>query len=189
MNTAMPPLETERLRVRPFVEDDLSAVAAILETEGTDATTERYVRHGGLSAEVLAALRQPPLGDRAVVLRATGEVVGLAGLVPAYGPFEQLRPLGKTSVDPPRMAPYRIEIGLFYHVHPAHRGQGFATEAARALAAFAFERLLLGRIVATTAHANAASIAVMRHLGMRLHENASGQPPWFQVAGILDRPR
>ena len=33
-----------------------------------------------------------------------------------------------------------------------------------------------------------ASQAVMRHLGMRLHENALDEPDWFQLVGILENP-
>jgi [ribosomal protein S5]-alanine N-acetyltransferase len=53
---------------------------------------------------------------------------------------------------------------------------------------FAFEQLRLARIVATTERDNAASQAVMRHLGMRMHENALDEPAWFQVVGILEHP-
>ncbi len=73
-------------------------------------------------------------------------------------------------------------------MHPDHRGRGYATEAARALVDFAFGPMRLARIVATTEYDNGASQAVMRHLGMRMHENALDQPAWFQVVGILDNP-
>jgi RimJ/RimL family protein N-acetyltransferase len=180
----MPPLETERLLIRPFTDGDLDAIAAILES--ADAATERYVRHGGLNATVLAELGQPPLGDRAVVRRGTGELIGLAGLVPAFGPFDQLRPLDEEPKRERPSAPNRIEIGLYYNVDVGHRKQGIATEAARALVGFAFGQLHLGRIIATTERDNFASQAVMRHLGMGMHENARTDPDWFQVVGILE---
>jgi RimJ/RimL family protein N-acetyltransferase len=184
----MPPLETDRLLIRPFAEADQQAVAAILEAGPADAATERYVRHGGLNAVVLAELGQPPLGDRAIELRETGELIGLAGLVPAFGPFHQLRPLDE---EPKRGRPpalNRIEVGLYYHVDAARRKQGIATEGARALVDFAFGKLHLGRIVATTERDNHASQAVMRHLGMRMHENALSDPEWFQIVGMLENP-
>ena len=185
----MPPLETERLLIRPFADADLPAVSAILEVDSTDdAASERYVRHGGLSAVVLSELGQPPLGDRAMVLRSTGELIGLVGLVPAFAPFDQLRPMGKRGPEePPPPAHHRIEIGLYYNVRADHRGLGYATEAARALVDFAFERMDLGRIIATTERDNLASQAVMRHLGMRLYENARPEPAWFQVVGVLEQ--
>lgn len=184
----MPALETDRLRIRPFEDRDLEAVRAILEADQTDPSTERYVRHGALNAEVLASMMQPRLGDRAVELRATGEVIGLAGLVPAYAPFDQLRALDEAQTDEPQPSLYRIEIGLYYAVHPTHRRQGYASEAARALVDFAFGRLQLGRIVATTERDNAGSQAVMRRLGMRMHANAQPEPAWFQVVGIAEHP-
>ena len=186
----MPPLETERLLIRPFAEGDLPALLGVLEVVGAEAeaAVERYARHGALNATVLAELGQPPYGDRAVVLRTTDELVGAAGLVPAFGPFDQLRPVAE---QPPRVRPaafHRPEVGLFYHVHPDHRGRGYATEAARALVEFAFGPMRLARIVATTERDNLASQAVMQHLGMQLHENARDEPAWFQVVGILDNP-
>jgi hypothetical protein len=108
----MPPLETDRLRIRPFDDGDLPAVRGIREADESDPTTERYVRHGRLNAPVLGDLMQPPIGDRAVELRTTGEVIGIAGLVPAYGPFDQLRPMGEAQGPERRPSPYRIEIGL-----------------------------------------------------------------------------
>ena len=182
----MPPLEAERLVIRPLEDADLAAVAAILEADPADPATERYVRHGRLNAAVLAELGQPPLGDRAIILRETGELIGLAGLVPAFGPFDQLRPVHE---EPKRLRPSasnRIEVGLYYSVDAARRKQGIATEAARALVDFAFEELRLGRIIATTERDNLASQAVMRHLGMRMHENALPDPAWFQIVGILE---
>ena len=74
------------------------------------ATTERYVRHGGLNAQVLSELDQPPTGDRAMVLRETGELVGLAGLVPAFGPFDQLRDDAEAPEHLPAPALNRIEM-------------------------------------------------------------------------------
>lgn len=182
----MPPIETERLLIRPLAETDQQAVAAILDADPTDPATDRYVRHGHLNATVLAELRQPPLGDRALVLRETGQLIGLVGLVPAFGPFDQLRPVGEEPTSSRSPAPNRIEIGLYYNVGLRRRKQGIATEAAKALVDFAFEQLHLGRIVATTERDNLASQAVMRHLGMRIHENALPDPAWFQIVGILE---
>ena len=184
----MLPLESQRLLIRPFTEADLDAVAVLLDTTPADAATARYVSHGGLNAAVLAELGQPPLGDRAVLLRETGELIGLAGLVPAFGPFDQLRPIEEEPKRRRPPAPNRIEIGLYYNVDARYRKQGIATEAARALVDFAFEQMHLGRIIATTERDNLASQAVMRHLGMRMHGNALPNPAWFQIVGILENP-
>jgi [ribosomal protein S5]-alanine N-acetyltransferase len=187
----MPPLETERLVVRALRDEDLGAVLTVLRVSGADAeaATERYVRHAGLNARVLTELAQPPIGDRAVVLRESGTLIGLAGLVPAFGPFDQLRPTDEQPPQPRAAALHRIEIGLYYQVDVAQRGRGYATEAARALMDFAFERMHLAQIVATTERENLASQAVMRHLGMRSHENALTHPDWFQIVGIRENDR
>lgn len=187
----MPPLETERLVIRALREDDLAAVLAVVDVSGTDAeaATERYVRHAGLNAQVLSELGQPPIGDRAVVLRGDGKLIGLAGLVPAFAPFDQLRPSDEQPAQPRASALHRIEIGLYYHVDIGQRRRGYATEAAQALVDFAFGRMHLARIVATTERENLASQAVMRHLGMRGHENALADPAWFQMVGILENDR
>jgi len=50
----------------------------------------------------------------------------------------------------------------------------------------AFAELRLKRIIATTAHDNLASQAVMRKLGMRLACNPLPDPPWLQVVGVLE---
>lgn len=186
----MPPLETERLLIRPFADGDLPALRAVLGVvgAGAEAAVERYLRHGVLNATVLTELGQPPYGDRGVVLRASGELIGVAGLVPAYGPFDQLRPVDE---QPPRSRPvafHRPQVGLFYHLHPDQRGHGYASEAARALVDFAFGSMHVAHVVATTERDNLASQAVMRHLGMRLHENALDEPDWFQLVGILENP-
>src|SRR5918999_717002 len=185
----MPPLATERLLIRPFADGDLPNVLDILQKGREErAATERYVRHGALNATVLAELGQPPYGDRAVVLHGTDRLVGIAGFVPAFGPFEQLRPVDEgPRTDRPRSL-NRPEIGLYYAVHPDHRRRGYATEAAQALVDFGFRTLRVERIVATTERDNVASQAVMRHLGMQMHENALEEPDWFQVVGILWNP-
>ncbi len=79
-------------------------------------------------------------------------------------------------------------MGLFWALRHDARGQGYATEAARALIDFAFERLVMARIVATTEYSNSSSIAVMTRLGMTVERNPDPTPEWFQIVGILDNP-
>jgi RimJ/RimL family protein N-acetyltransferase len=79
-------------------------------------------------------------------------------------------------------------MGLFWAIDAAYRGLGYATEAARALASFAFDTLRVDRLVATTEHSNAPSIAVMRRLGMSIETNPDPEPQWFQTVGVLPNP-
>jgi RimJ/RimL family protein N-acetyltransferase len=80
------------------------------------------------------------------------------------------------------------EVGLFWATATAHQRRGYASEAAAALIAFGFATLQLRRIVATTEHGNAASIAVMRRLAMRIEHNPLPAPFYLQVVGIIDNP-
>jgi RimJ/RimL family protein N-acetyltransferase len=132
----------------------------------------------------LETLTTPPYGERAVALR-DGPMVGLVGLVPSLAPFGRLPGFGG---DPATRERFRPEVGLYWALNPRARGNGYATEAARALIEWAFANLELVRIVATTRHDNPASQAVMRRLGMRLEQNPDPEPPWFQVVGWLDAP-
>lgn len=174
----LPRLETSRLVVRPLTIDDAEALR--LTVEGLHAG---WLEWTVASYEQLEALDEPPYGERGIELRDTRELAGLVGLVPSMGPFARLPGFGSAVGDPER---YRPEVGIFWSLAPAHRGKGYATEAARAVIEHAFGVLNLARIVATTERENAASIAVMRRLGMRVEENPLPEPPWFQVVGWLD---
>jgi [ribosomal protein S5]-alanine N-acetyltransferase len=188
MSTAMPVLETARLRIRPFVLDDLHEVQRVLNAAWGEAIPlaerEAWLRWTIAGYTQLAALTQPPYGDRAIVLRETGALVGVAGLVPSLGPFGLLPSSGLPLEA--RDARFIPEVGLYWATDPARQGHGFATEAARALADWAFAHLHLRRIVATTEHANAVSQAVMRKLGMSIEANPLLEPPWFQAVGVLE---
>ncbi len=192
----VPPLETERLVIRPFVMDDLDAIHQLLDIDlaeaefGTEGATgrgerEQWLRWTILSYEELAKLNQPPYGDRAIVLKSTQEVIGACGYVPSFGPFGQLPSFSSQTQDA-RMHLKLPEFGLFYALSPAHQGQGYATEATKALIQYAFTQINLRRIIATTTYDNEASISVMRKLGMRIEKNPYAEPPWFQVVGILE---
>jgi RimJ/RimL family protein N-acetyltransferase len=192
----MPPLETDRLIIRPFALGDLEAAHRILDVDLAAANTgtagaqtlERrrsWLEWSVLNYEHLAWMYQPPYGDRAVALKATGELIGAAGFVPAMGPFGLLPSL-RAGEDLATARLHVPEFGLYWEIAPAHQRRGYATEAARALIDYAFTRLNLKRIVATTSDDNAASIAVMRKAGMRIERNPEPEPEWFQVVGILE---
>jgi RimJ/RimL family protein N-acetyltransferase len=105
--------------------------------------------------------------------------------VPCFDVFEQIPGLSRGG--PPNA--YRVaEFGLFWAIGPEQQRHGYATEAAQALIDFAFQQLRVKRLIATTEYDNAASIGVMRKLGMRVEKNPFSDPPWLQVVGILDHP-
>lgn len=71
-----------------------------------------------------------------------------------------------------------LEIG--WHLRPAARGQGFATEAGRACRAYAFDRLGAARVGSIVDPANAASAAVAQrvHAAKRVFAGPQG-PRWL----------
>ncbi len=185
----MPSLETARLVIRPFLMTDLDVCHRLLDMDAWQTGRSREQRRvwlewAVLNYEALAELNQPPYGDRAVTLRSTGEVVGAVGLVPSFGPFARLPSLGGDV----RAVQNQPQVGLFWATLSEHRGQGYATEAARGLIAYAFDVLRLRRLVATTEHDSHASQAVMRRLGMSVETNPLREPPWFQCVGVLFAP-
>jgi ribosomal-protein-alanine N-acetyltransferase len=198
MTTAMPVLETERLLIRPFTMDDLNDMHQVYVDANwidPDNTPEqelearrKWLEWQVINYDALANLYQPPYGDRAVELKDTGVMIGSVGLVQSMGPFDLLphyQTLGgeHTSGDPMRHFP---EMGMFWAFKSAYWGKGYATEAASALVDYAFTVLNLRRIVATTDYENEASMAVMHRLGMKVERNPRQEPPYFQVAGILE---
>jgi len=194
----MPPIENTRLLIRPFTPDDLTAIHHILDIEladaevGTTGTQTRDARESWLRWTILgyeqyAALYQPPYGERAIVLKDTGQVIGACGYVPCLDQFDRLPSLrATTGEDSAGLG--STEFGLYWAVSPRYQRQGYATEAAKALIDDAFTRLGLRRIIATTTYDNAASVRVMEKVGMRVDKNPSKEPPWLQVVGVVYHP-
>ena len=191
----MPALETARLCVRPLRAEDLNVVHRILDVELADADfgsegassfaqREEWLQWTIRNYLQLARLYQPPYGDRAIALKSSDEVIGVCGFVPSFGPFSQL-PGFDDATEPGAARLYRPELGLFYAVSVHAQRRGYAAEAARAMADYAFQHLRLQRLVATTTYDNAASIRVMQKLGMQILRNPHPEPPWFQVVGVL----
>lgn len=136
----------------------------------------------------LARLYQPPYGERGIVLKSTGELIGMVGYVSCFGPFDTL-PYFQARSSQPTTGLCTTEFGLFWVVDLAQRGKGYAGEAAQAMIDHAFQQLNLQRIIATTEYDNLNSQAVMRKLGMTIERNPHPEPFWFQVVGILENPQ
>ncbi len=182
----MPTLETERLTIRPLKLSDLNACHQLLDIEdggdGSLEERERWLRWAVLSEQQLAVLMQPPYGDRAMVVKNGGRMVGIAGLVPCILPLPRVADPGPTDYVK-RHAP---EVGLYYRVATSERNNGYAAEAASALVEWALAELHLERVIAMTTYDNAPSRRVMERLGMRIETNPNSEPPWLQVVGIKD---
>ncbi len=180
-------LSTARLTVRDLRRDDLDAVHQILDRDLdlgglTRPDRARWLDWTVLDYEFRRRAWQPPYGEYGVDLTETGALVGLVGLVPCLGPYGQLPGFG----GPPDGA--LAEVGLFWAVGTPYQRRGFATEAARAMIEFAFTDQRVHRVIATTENENAASIAVMRSVGMRVETNPAPTPFWLQAVGWLDNP-
>ena len=141
-------IETERLLMRPVVDDDVATLHAIQALPGVTRWLYWETRTLDEVRAVTARRRSDPsMVHRVIVVRATGEVVGDIGLV-----------LGE--------AVHRgAELG--YILHRDHQGRGYATEAGRAMLALAFGELGLHRVCARLEPRNTASARVLQRLGMR----------------------
>jgi len=186
-------IETSRLVIRPFVRDDVVVIHRILGQDfGEAGSGSAAVRDPGswlewqiLNQEWLEKMRQPPYGDRAIVLKTSKQPIGAVGYVPCLAPFEQIPELAGGSTS---RGGYTTEFGLFYAIDPEYQGQGYATEAAGAMLERAFKELQLKRVVAMTDFTNLASQNVMRKLGMKLTRNPLPEPTWLQVVGVSENP-
>jgi RimJ/RimL family protein N-acetyltransferase len=77
----------------------------------------------------------------------------------------EARMIGEVGIYLPRQPRSKGDVGWTFH--PDYHGQGYATEAARVLLAYAFEELQLHRVTSGCDTRNAASIRLMERLGMR----------------------
>ncbi len=137
-------LETERLVLRPFEETDAEGLHAYL----GDEEVVRYEPYGAMTMEECRLEAARRASDEAfwAVCLADGTLIGNLYLSGAdeFG---------------------TREIGYVFTRACWHKG--YATEAARRLMAYAFERLATRRIIALCDTRNAASFALMERLGMR----------------------
>lgn len=137
-------LETERLVLRPFEETDAEGLHACL----GDEEVVRYEPYGAMTMEECRLEAARRASDEAfwAVCLADGTLIGNLYLSGAdeFG---------------------TREIGYVFARACWHKG--YATEAARRLMAYTFERLATRRIIALCDTRNAASFALMERLGMR----------------------
>jgi RimJ/RimL family protein N-acetyltransferase len=148
-------METERLVLRPWRDDDLEPLAAIyadpevMRFIGDGSTRDRQQTEAGL-ALMRRQWDEHGFGMFAVQLRETGELTGWVGhAVPEFLP----------EVLP------AVEIG--WRLGRGYWGRGIATEAATAVLRFGFVDRELDRIVSIRHPDNHASGRVMDKLGLR----------------------
>jgi RimJ/RimL family protein N-acetyltransferase len=174
------PIETSRLRLRPFEAGDLDALFAY---QSRDDVTQHLQWSSRSRDEVQEALERK---IAATAIRKEGDFLALAAELASTGEIVGDIVLGLVSEE------HRTgEIG--YIVHPDHHGHGYATEAGRAVLRVAFEDLRLHRVTGRLDARNVASARVLEKLGMRREalqvENELVKGEWQSelVYAILDR--
>ena len=148
------PIETSRLRLRSLVRGDLGAMHAIQSREDVsrwlywEPRSEDEVR-AVLERQIARTRDAPDTGvSLAVELKAT-------------------RGARRPRLDDGGAPEHRQgEIGFI--LHPDHQGRGYATEAAEAMLALAFDTYDLHRVCGRLEARNVASAGVLARLGMRL---------------------
>ncbi len=148
--TEAPTLETARLKLRPYRDDDTPDLIALIGTREVAANSLRiphpYTEKD--AKDFLVRIRNGTETRAAITLRDDGHLIGGVGL--RFGFDHQHAELG-------------------YWIGVPYWGNGYATEAARAMVRYGFETLQLHRIFASHFKHNAASGRILVKLGMR-HE-------------------
>jgi [ribosomal protein S5]-alanine N-acetyltransferase len=159
-------LSTERLVLRPVTADDHAALLA----HWTQPDVRRFLFDGAaLSAAEVAETIEESIGDFAargfgVWLIELGSAAGLVGTAAGLVGTAGLRPLEESGLE------------IFYSLAPGAWGHGYATEAARAVVEYGLGPLGLPEVLAEVDEGNAASVAVVKRLGMT---------PYAVVPGLL----
>ena len=149
-------LETRRLTLRPLCDDDLDEMCLLLGDADALAGWVESVDRDGARRWIernLARYEADGFGRCAIVLRATGELVGDCGLI-------------RTAVE----GVPEVELGWI--VRRPYWGTGIATEAGQAWRDHAFSRVGLDRIVSMISEQNVASRRVAEKLGMTVERTA-----------------
>jgi RimJ/RimL family protein N-acetyltransferase len=147
------PIETSRLLLRALVPEDLGAMHAIQSRADVcrwlywDPRSEDEVR-AVLARQIARTREAPETGvSLAVELKGAGEAVGHVSMT---------------------VAPEHRQGEIGFILHPDHQGRGYATEAAEAMLALAFDTYDLHRVCGRLEARNVASAGVLARLGMRL---------------------
>ena len=157
-------LETERLRLRQWQDEDYAAYARL----NADPVVMRFfpsvlsAQESHEQADKLRSLiKERGWGVWAVELKATGEFIGLTGLL---------------MQDKDSGIPHAPLTEIAWRILSDHWGNGYAPEAARRALQFAFEQLDLEAVYSFTAQINTPSQRVMIKVGMENIEEEFDHP-------------
>lgn len=160
-------LETERLLLRRFTEDDVDALVALDGDPGVmrflddgKPTSREEVENTILPMYLRYYERFTGFGFWAAVEKSAGEFLGWFELRPS----EEGDGDRGGGINVPGADPGDAELG--YRLRTAAWGKGYATEGSRALVRKAFAELGVQRVFATTMTVNTASRRVMEKAGL-----------------------
>lgn len=149
----LPLLETPRLQLRLLSQSDFDFYYELQ----SDPDTMRFIR--------------PPEPDKAVVQERIDTLIKYAQEHAGLGSLIAFR---KESLEPVATAVLRHvdylpenDLELGYVIDPRFRGMGLATEIARGIAAYAFQRFPVPKVVAVTDPENLVSQKVLLKCGFR----------------------
>ena len=148
-------IETDRLTLNHFCEADIPELVALIGVREVAANTLRipHPYEEKHAREFLARIAKENELRLAIRLRSDGRLCGGAGLHP-------------------EIQHQRAELG--YWIGVPFWGNGYATEAARAVVRHGFEQFKLNRIFAAHFKGNEGSGNVLRKIGMK-HEGCARQ--------------
>jgi RimJ/RimL family protein N-acetyltransferase len=146
-------VETERLFVRQWLPDDWERLRRLVtdprvlehlptEVPWPDERIQRFINRGIEVESTRGWILWP------VIHKEDAELIGFCGFADGFPPD--------------------VEIG--WRLRPEYWGRGLATEVARAVMQYGFDRFRFDRLVAVTHPANRRSIRVMEKLGMEFEK-------------------
>ena len=166
-------LETERLILREWQDEDRAAFARMnadpvvmqylprsLDEKASNKLVDRFQKH----------FKKHDYGLYAVELKETGQFGGFVGLNTVEF---------KEHFTPATEIAWRLDYELW--------GQGYGSEAAKAVTAHGLKKLKLPEIVSFTVHDNARSIHLMEKIGLKRDEDGDFDYPTLRKGHPLGR--
>jgi RimJ/RimL family protein N-acetyltransferase len=184
-------LETDRLILRDFEPNDLDAIYTLVYADrqvkdtwsGVSGTPEE-IKQRFADLTIRSTSR---FGYKALVEKQTNTLVGLMGYQShdrAQGDEIDYLLSEETPHRTVNYDPDCLEVELTYALGRAYWKKGYATEMGKAMIAYGFQTLGIGRIIQGALAQNENSIGLMRRLGFTIeHGLRSGT-----IVGILSRP-
>ncbi len=190
----MKKLETQRLIIRPFTEEDLEEAYQLLDVDiqwsGPGFTIEQRRRRLQFYRDLANWSDASCLyGYRAILLKPEEALIGMIGLHPdLWTPpnkaifWSQLFPGWDAQTDPQAS----LELGLGFALASGQRHHGFATEAACAVLSYAFQELHIMRVFAITDRENESSKRLMQRLNMRTAVHPDPKVLYPAFVGVME---